>query len=163
MKEAGARVIETADVAELLGRWWFNYDEGHFDVLESLLTDDAHFTCRTDTGKTNYEDFVRADYRGRAAIMAWQTQHRLDSPYPLRHMGIDLHVTGRRGADATFSSYLFVTQIVTGRVSNLSTGIVTGAARLEAGRARLSALHVVLDSQDSVVFRMRAAGSPPDC
>jgi hypothetical protein len=147
--------MTTADVSELLGRWWFNYDEGQFDVLESLLTEDAHFTCRTDTGKTDYEDFVRADFRGRQAIMAWQTRHRLDSPYPLRHMGINVHVTGRRGDEATFSSYLFVTHIVAGRVTNLSTAIVTGAARLEAGRARLSVLHVVLDTQTSVVFRAR--------
>jgi SnoaL-like domain len=148
-------VIETAAVADLLGRWWLGYDEGHFDALASLLTDDAHFTCRTDTGKTDYEDVVRADYRGRQAIMAWQIQHRLDSPYPLRHMGINVHVTGRSGADATFSSYLFVTHIVAGRVSNLSTGIVTGSARLDAGAARLSGLHVVLDTQTSVPLRER--------
>jgi hypothetical protein len=148
-------VIGTTEVAELLGRWWLNYDEGHFDVLESLLTDDAHFTSRTDTGKTDYEDFVRADYRGRQAIMAWQTQHRLDSPYPLRHMGVNIHITGRRGDDATFSSYLFVTHIAAGRVTNLSTAIVTGSARLDAGLARLSSLHVVLDTRTSVVFRER--------
>jgi len=42
-------VIEPAAVADLLSKWWFNYDEGHFDVLRDLLTDDVHFTCRTDT------------------------------------------------------------------------------------------------------------------
>jgi hypothetical protein len=148
-------VIEISTLIELLGRWWFNYDEGRFEVLAPLLTDDAHFTCRTDTGKTNYEDFVRADYRGRDAIMAWQTQHRLDSPYPLRHMGQNVHITGRRGDETDFASYIFVTQIVGGAVSNLSTAIVTGSARLERGAARLSALHVALDTQNSVVFRER--------
>jgi hypothetical protein len=148
-------MIATAEVAELLGRWWLGYDEGRFDVLDSLLTEDAHFTCRTDTGKTDYEDFVRADHRGRPAIMAWQTRHRLDSPYPLRHMGVNVHVTGRRGDEAEFSSYLFVTHVVAGCVTNLSTALVTGSARLEAGRARLSALHVVLDTRDSVPFRER--------
>ena len=77
--------VDTAAVHELLGRWWFNYDEGNFDVLAQLLTDDAHFTCRTDTGTTDYEEFVRCDLRGRDEVMAWQTDHRSNSPYPLRH------------------------------------------------------------------------------
>ena len=42
-------MIEPADCTDLLGRWWFNYDEGNFDVLADLLTEDVHFTCRTDT------------------------------------------------------------------------------------------------------------------
>jgi hypothetical protein len=146
-------MLDIAHVAELLGRWWFNYDEGNFEVLSSLLTEDVHFTCRTDTGMTDYEDFVRADHRGRDAVLAWQTQHRLDSPYPLRHMGINVHVTGRDGDDVLFSSYLFVTQIVDGKVSNLSTAIVTGSARAEGSSARLSALHVALDTQSSVPLR----------
>jgi hypothetical protein len=148
-------MIDVGAVAGLLGQWWWNYDEGHFDVLKALLTEDAHFTCRTDTGTTDYEDFVRADYRGRDAVMAWQTEHRLDSPYPLRHMGVNVHLTGNDGDRASFGSYIFVTHLVDGQVTNLSTAIVTGDARLEDGALRLSALHVVLDTQSSVVFRTR--------
>jgi hypothetical protein len=155
MKEGTGPALGIADVAELLGRWWVEYDEGHFDALAALLTEDAHFTCRTDTGKTEYEQFVRADCRGREAVVGWQTRHRLDSPYPLRHMALNLHLTGRSQGDTRFRCYLFVTQIAGGRVSNLSTGIVTGAARVEAGMARLSALHVVLDTADSVALRQR--------
>ena len=55
--------IDIATVQELVGRWWLNYDEGEFDVLTGLLTDDVHFSCRTDTGMTDYEEFVRADIR----------------------------------------------------------------------------------------------------
>jgi len=150
-----AAMLRTAEIGDLLGRWWLNYDEGFFDVLESLLSEDAHFTCRTDTGETSYEDFVRADFSGRRAVMDWQTQHRLDSPYPLRHMGVNVHVTGQRGDDTLFASYLFVTHIVEARVTNLSTATVTGSARIEGGAPRLSALHVVLDTRSSVVFRER--------
>ena len=146
---------DSSAVVELLGRWWFEYDQGNFDALKSMLTDDAHFTCRTDTGTTDYEEFVRADHRGRDGIMAWQTEHRLDSPFPLRHMGVNVHVTDRNGDEANFSSYLLVTQIVEGQVANLSTAIVTGCARLEGESARLAGLHVVLDTQSSVVFRTR--------
>ena len=85
-------MIEPAQMQDLVARWWWNYDEGNFDVLASLLTEDAHFSCRTDSGTTDYEEFVRADVTGRDAVMAWQTDHRLNSPYPLRHNGSNVHV-----------------------------------------------------------------------
>ena len=147
-------MIDPSAVQDLVGRWWWNYDEGHFDVLRELLTDDAHFTCRTDSGTTDYEEFVRADYSGRDAVMAWQTDHRLHSPYPLRHNGTNVHVVDQAGDEATFASYLFVSQIV-GGVAPLSTAIVQGRVRAEAGSLRLAALHVVLDTTDSVVFADR--------
>jgi hypothetical protein len=154
-------MISFPDVQELLSRWWFNYDEGQFDVLASLLTDDAHFTVRTDTGHTDYEKFVNADVRGSSDVMAWQMEHRLDSPSPLRHHGTNVHLTGTDGADTFFSSYIFVTQIAGGLVSNLSTAIVTGSARSVAGSPKLSSLHVVLDTEPSRTLReVLAVGSP---
>ena len=148
-------MIEPAAVQDLVGRWWWNYDEGHFDVLAGLLTDDMHFSCRTDTGATEFEDFVRCDRTGRDDVMAWQTQHRIDSPYPLRHNGTNVHVLERRHDEATFSSYIVVTHIVEGAVANLSTGIVNGAVRSEGGTLRIARLEVVLDTQHSVPFRER--------
>ena len=146
--------IDGAAVHELLGRWWFNYDEGNFEVLAALLTDDAHFTCRTDTGTTDYEEFVRSDLSGRAEVMAWQTDHRINSPYPLRHNAANVHVVENHGDEATFASYIFVTQIVEG-VAPLSTGIVTGTVRLEHDGLRIAELNVVLDTMTSVVFSQR--------
>jgi hypothetical protein len=146
-------MIDVAAVNELVGRWWFNYDQGNFDVLETLLTDDVHFSCRTDSGNTTYEEFVRSDNRGRDAVMAWQREHRRDSPYPLRHMGLNVHLTGQRDDETTFSSYIFVTQIVDGSVSNLSTAIVNGAARPDGDGFRLSEVEVVLDTTSSVPLR----------
>jgi hypothetical protein len=147
-----------SEAQELIGRWWFNYDQGLFEELDSLLTEDMHFTVRTDTGKTDYEEFVNADIRGKADVMVWQAEHRLDSPSPLRHNGTNVHLTGTRGQDDLFTSYIFVTQIVEGQVSNLSTGIVTGSVRKEAGGLKLSSLHVVLDTESSRPLReIRAA------
>jgi hypothetical protein len=145
-------VIEPADLQDLVGRWWWCYDEGHFDVLASLLTEDAHFSCRTDTGTTDFEEFVRADIAGRDEIMRWQTTHRERSPYPLRHNGTNVHVVEQRGHEATFASYIFVTHIVDGQVSNLSTAIVNGAVRQEADALRICDLEVVLDTASSVLF-----------
>jgi hypothetical protein len=148
-------MIAASDVQDLIGRWWWNYDEGRFDVLAALLSPDAHFIARTDTGTTAYEAFVRCDVTGRDEVMAWQTDHRVNSPSPLRHNGTNVHVVEQRGDEATFASYIFVTQIVDGAVANLSSGIVTGAVRREEGTLRIARLEVVLDTRQSVLFSER--------
>jgi hypothetical protein len=147
-------VIEPAAVQDLVARWWWNYDEGNFDVLRTLLTDDVHFSCRTDSGTTDYEEFVRADYTGRDAVMVWQTDHRLNSPYPLRHNGTNVHITEQQADEARFSSYIFVSQIV-GGVSPLSTAIVHGRVRRDGDLLLLAELEVVLDTLDSKPFSER--------
>ncbi len=141
-------MIEPAEVQDLVARWWWNYDQGNFDVLTSLLTDDVHFSCRTDSGTTDYEEFVRADYSGRDAVMAWQTDHRLHSPSPLRHNGTNVHIVEQRDGEASFASYIFVSQIV-GGVSPLSTAIVNGRVRREDDSLLLTELEVVLDTIES--------------
>jgi len=141
-------MIQPAEVQDLVARWWWNYDEGNFDVLTSLLTDDVHFSCRTDSGTTDYEEFVRADYSGRDAVMAWQTDHRLHSPYPLRHNGTNVHIVEQRDGEAAFASYIFVSQIV-GGVAPLSTAIVNGRVRREDDSLLLAELEVVLDTMES--------------
>jgi hypothetical protein len=146
-------VIAPWEAQELISRWWFAYDQGLFDELNSLVSEDVHFTVRTDTGKTNFEDFVNADVRGKADVMRWQKEHRLDSPSPLRHNGTNVHLAGTRGEDALFQSYIFVTQMVEGQVSNLSSAVVTGSVRREAGELKISSLHVVLDTEPSRTLR----------
>ena len=56
-------MIDAASLHELIGRWWWDYDAGNFDAFPEFFTSDSHFTCRTDTGTTDYEEFVRADVR----------------------------------------------------------------------------------------------------
>lgn len=147
-------MIDIATVQELVSRWWFEYDQGNFEALESMLTDDARFSCRTSTGTTDYEAFVTFDDTGSDAVMRRQREHRLDSPYPLRHMGQNIHRTGERDdGTTTFSSYIFVTQITDAGVSSLSTAIVTGAVRDTPDGPRICEQHVVLDTSPSVVLR----------
>ena len=144
--------MDRGELQDLIGRLWWNYDEGNFDVLASLLSDDVHFTCRTDTGTTEWEEFVRADVRGRDAVMAWQTDHRVNSPYPLRHNGTNVHVVDDAGDRARFASYIFVTQMVQGAPAPLPSGIVNGAVVEAGGTLRISEMHVILDTMDSDVF-----------
>ena len=122
-------MIDEASAQALLGSWWYNYDEGNFAALKELLTDDVRFTCRTDTGATDYEDFVRADVSGRDGVIAWNTRHRHGSPYPLRHNATNVHLVEHRGSEASFVSYIFVTHITEAGVTNLSSGHCTGAVR----------------------------------
>jgi len=145
-------LIEAADVQNLLMSWWFDYDQGNFDAWPDYFTSDAHFSCRTDTGQTDYEEFVRADVKGRDEVLAWQIDHRKNSPYPLRHNGTNIHVTSSTTDSAEYRSYIWVTQIVGGTPSPLSTAIVLGSVRVEDGRLRLADLRVILDTADSDVF-----------
>jgi hypothetical protein len=147
------RTITAADVQELLSRWWFNYDTGALDALPELLTADTALRVRTDSGTTDYEDFVRAEVDGRDAVMAWQTQHRLDSPYPLRHNGTNVHLTGSDGPDVLFASYIYVTHVEGVLPVGVSSAVVTGAVRVEDDALRISRMEVVLDMTPSVTYR----------
>ncbi len=145
--------ITLADVQDLLARWWFNYDNGTFDVLPGLLTDDTELRVRTDSGTTDYEDFIRADVTGRDDVMAWQRQHRLDSPYPLRHNGTNIHLVGTDGEDVLFASYLHVTQVESVLPVGVSSAIVTGSVRRVDGKVQLASMDVTLDMTASVPYR----------
>jgi len=145
-------VIDPAALANLLGKWWFNYDEGNFDVLTTLLTDDVHFTCRTDTDTVAWAEFARADARGRDTVMAWQTEHRRNSPYPLRHNGTNVHIVEQHGNVASFASYISVSQVANEMPVPLPGGVVRGVVRREHDELRIAELHVVLDTMTSDVF-----------
>lgn len=145
-------MIEPAALMDLMGRWWFCYDEGDFESLEAMLTEDAHFTVRTDTDTVVWAEFAKADVAGRDAVMAWQVDHRRNSPYPLRHHGTNVHVVEDRGDEASFASYIHVTHVVDEMPAAIPGGVVRGVVRREAGTLRLAALDVVLDTMASDLF-----------
>src|SRR5690349_12420301 len=145
-------MIGPADLQDVLGAWWFNYDEGNFDALRGLLTSDVEFSVRTDTDRVAWAEFARGHAQGRDQVMEWQIQHRRDSPYPLRHHGTNVHIVDRTNGDVAFASYIHVTHIVEEMPAGIPGGIVTGAVREEDGRVRIAALHVVLDTETSKTF-----------
>jgi hypothetical protein len=155
MREKGSERVATLDVGavqNLIAGWWFEYDQGNFDVWNRYFTADAHFSCRSDSGLTAFEEFVSAEITGRDEVLAWQIDHRRQSPYPLRHNATNVHVTSVGNDEVDFRSYLFVTQIVGGAVSNLASGLCVGSVRQEEGSARIADLRVILDFTDSVLF-----------
>ncbi|HUS60615.1 MAG TPA: nuclear transport factor 2 family protein [Acidimicrobiales bacterium] len=145
-------MIDSASVQNLIAGWWFDYDQGNFAAWPAYFTTDARFTCQSDSGKTDFEEFVTADVAGRRALLAWQEDHRRHSPYPLRHNGTNIHVASSDGSEARFRSYIFVTQIVDGSVSNLSSGLCLGTVREEDGALRIAELRIILDFTDSALF-----------
>jgi hypothetical protein len=149
--------VDPTAARQLLARWWCAYDAGRFDELRTLLTDDVHFACRTDTGTTSFEEFVRADSRGRDEVMHWQTEHRLDSPYPLRHHATNFYLTDTNtdpgGGDQGFRHYLVVTQVQAVSPVFVPGGVVEGAVRAEGDGLRIAELIVILDTMDSVPLR----------
>ncbi|OLL18701.1 MULTISPECIES: nuclear transport factor 2 family protein [unclassified Rhodococcus (in: high G+C Gram-positive bacteria)] len=152
--------IDPGDVAALVAGWWFHYDEWNPGALRALMTEDIAFSCASDTGTTDYEDFIRADLRGADDVMAWKEDHRANSPYPLRHNGTNVFVTGTGDGEVTFCSYIFVTKIVEGKPHNVSSGIVRGAVRATDAGLAFSRVDVVLDTQDSVRYADHPAHTP---
>jgi SnoaL-like domain len=136
---------------ELIHRYWLNYDEGNMEVLESLLTEDAHLFSRTDTGTHPYEHFIASDGRGAEAV-AWMKEHRRNSPYPLRHNATNIHVVAERGHELDLESYLFVTQIIERAPSALSSGIVRFTLVQTDDGYLISEQETVLDSITSAPF-----------
>jgi hypothetical protein len=153
-------VVELPAVQNLVASWWFDYDQGDFDVWPAYFAPDAHFSCRSDSGQTEFEEFIRADVTGIDDLVAWQVEHRTNSPYPLRHNCTNVHLAAARAAGADFRSYLFVTQVVGGAVGNLASGICAGTVREHAGALRFADLRVVLDFTDSVTFGAAARHQP---
>lgn len=145
-------MTDLAAVQNLVASWWFDYDQGNFDVWPGYFTGDAHFTCRSDSGATEFEEFVSADVRGRDDLLAWQIDHRKNSPYPLRHNGTNVHITTSSGEETQFRSYIFVTQIVGGAVSNVASGLCLGTVREEDGILKIAQLRVILDFTESELF-----------
>ncbi|MFD9194932.1 nuclear transport factor 2 family protein [Streptomyces phaeochromogenes] len=136
-------------IHELLHRWWYSYDEGLFDVWPELFTEDAWFTSRTDRGDHPHEAYIASDNRGRDKVLAWQREHRVTSPYPLRHNATNVHVDSEAGEDVSVTSYIDVTHIVNGLPAALASGVVRAVARRDDGTYRFAAVHVVLDTVDS--------------
>jgi hypothetical protein len=147
---------DLATITAFVNRYWFHYDEGHLDVLRTFLADDCRLRSRTELGMHPHEAFIASDNVGVAAAIAWTADHRAHSPYPLRHMALNVWVREERGNEVDVESYLFVTQVVDNKPSPLSSGVVHWTLRRgadeDASGYRVVHKDVVLDSIPSAEF-----------
>lgn len=144
--------ISLSELQEFVAEFWYHYDEGHYDELAARFADNIHYASHSDTGTSEFEEFVRADLHGRDETVAWLTEHRNGSPYPLRHNGTNIFRTGSDGAVTTFRSYIFVTQVTNGVPFAVSSGIVDGGVMRGPSGLLLTSMTVILDTRESAPF-----------
>jgi hypothetical protein len=142
--------IALSELQELVAGFWYHYDAAHYDELAARYAEDVHYLTRSDSGASPFEELMSPELHGRQAVMDWLSEHRRQSPYPLRHYATNVHRTGVDG-DVTYARfYIFVNQIANFVPFAVSSGVVDVGVRREASGLKFTKMDVVLDTQNSV-------------
>jgi len=96
---------------------------------------------------------------GRDAVVEWLSEHRKQSPYPLRHHATNVHRTGTDSDVTRARFYILVNQIANFVPFAVSSGVVNVGVRREATGLVFTEMDVVLDATNSVLLSEIAAGS----
>ena len=151
--------ITLPELQEFIGSFWYHYDEAHYDELAACYAEDVHYLTRSDSGASPFEELMSPELHGRDAVMEWLSEHRKQSPYPLRHHATNVHRTGTDGDVTRARFYILVNQIANFVPFAVSSGIVNVGVRREATGLVFTEMDVVLDATDSVLLSELAAGS----
>jgi len=151
--------ITLSELQEFIAGFWYHYDEAHYDELAARYAEDVHYATRSDTGASPFEELMSPELQDRDAVIRWLSEHRKQSPYPLRHHATNVHRTGTEGGVTHARFYIFVNQIVDFVPFAVSSGVVNVSVRREASGLVFSAMDVVLDTQNSVLLSELAADS----
>lgn len=151
--------VTLSEVQEFIGSFWFHYDEAHYDELAASYAEDVHYLTRSDSGASPFEDLMSPELHGRAAVMEWMSDHRKQSPYPLRHHATNVHRTGTDGDVTRARFYILVNQIANFVPFAVSSGVVNVGVRREGTGLVFTEMEVVLDATDSVLLSELAANS----
>lgn len=147
-----SNAITLSEIQEFIARFWYHYDQGLFDVLETFLADEVEYLSRSDSGNCPFEELLAAELHGKAETLAWLRRHRDENPYPLRHHATNLFRTGVDGEVTTVRFYLYVNQVTNNVPFDVSSGVVDAGIRREGDGLVLTSLKVVLDAEDSIPF-----------
>jgi hypothetical protein len=151
--------ITLPELQEFIGSFWYHYDEAHYDELAASYAEDVHYSTRSDSGASPFEDLMSPELHGRDAVMEWLSDHRRQSPYPLRHHATNVHRTGTDG-DVTYARfYILVNQIANFVPFAVSSGVVNVGARRAATGLVFTEMDVVLDATNSVLLSEISADS----
>jgi hypothetical protein len=151
--------ITLPELQEFIAGFWYHYDEAHFDQLALRYAEDVRYLTRSDSGASPFEELMSPELHGRDAVMEWLSEHRKQSPYPLRHHATNVHRTGTTGDITRARFYIFVNQIADFVPFAVSSGVVHVSVRRDAGNLVLTEMEVVLDTQNSVLLCELTAGS----
>lgn len=151
--------ITLPELQEFIAGFWYHYDEAHYDELAARYADEVRYVSRSDSGASPFEELMSPELRGRDAVMAWLSEHREQSPYPLRHHATNVHRTGSDGAVTRARFYLFVNQIANFVPFAVSSGVAEVGVRRGTTGLEFTEMDVVLDTTNSVSLSDLHAGS----
>ena len=151
--------IALSELQEFIASFWYHYDEAHYDELAASYAEDVHYVTRSDSGASPFEELMSPELHGRGEVMEWLSDHRKQSPYPLRHHATNVHRTGTDGEVTHARFYIFVNQIANFVPFAVSSGVVHVGVRRATDGLMFTKMTVVLDTRNSVLLSELAAGS----
>src|SRR6185312_7188645 len=151
--------ITLPDLQEFIAGFWYHYDEAHYDELAARCAEDVHYISRSDSGASPFEELMSPRLHGRDAVMEWLSEHRKQSPYPLRHHATTVHRTGADGDVTHVRFYLFVNQIANFVPFAVSSGVAEVGVRRGNDGLEFTRMEVILDTTNSVLLSELAADS----
>jgi hypothetical protein len=152
--------VTLSELQEFIAGFWYHYDEAHYDELAARYAQDVHCVSRSDSGASPFEELMSPELRGRDAVIDWLSEHRKQSPFPLRHHTTNVHRTGTEGDITRARFYIFVNQIANFVPFAVSSGVVNVAVRRGADNGlEFTEMDVVLDTTNSVLLAEVTADS----
>lgn len=144
--------ITLPELQEFIASFWYHYDEADYGALAASYAEDVRYLTRSDSGASPFEELMSPELAGRDAVMEWLTDHRKQSPYPLRHHATNLHRTGVDGGVTRARFYIFVNQIANFVPFAVSSGVVNVGVRRGTDGLEFTEMDVILDATDSVLL-----------
>ncbi len=142
--------VTPSELQEFIAGFWYHYDEAHYDELGTRYADNVRHVTRSDSGASPFEELMSPQLHGRDAVMQWLSDHREQSPYPLRHHATNVHRTGTDGEVTRARFYIFVNQIANFVPFAVSSGVANVGVRRGAHGLEFTEMDVVLDTTNSV-------------
>lgn len=154
-----AHDITLPELQEFIAGFWYHYDEAHYDEMAASYAENVRYLTRSDSGASPFEELMSPELHGRDEVMEWLSEHRKQSPYPLRHHATNVHRTGSDGDATRARFYIFVNQIANFVPFAVSSGVVNVGVRRGADGLQFTEMDVVLDATNSVPLAELAADS----
>jgi hypothetical protein len=144
--------ITLSELQEFIAGFWYHYDEAHYAELAARYAEDVHYVSRSDSGSSPFEELMSPVLRGRDAAIQWLSDHRQQSPYPLRHHATNVHRTGTEAEVTHARFYIFVNQIANFVPFAVSSGVAEVGVRRGANGLEFTKMDVILDTTNSVLL-----------
>jgi hypothetical protein len=142
--------ITLPELQEVIASFWYHYDEADYDALAASYAEDVRYLTRSDSGASPFEELMSPELTGRDAVLEWLSEHREQSPYPLRHHATNVHRTGSDGDVTRARFYIFVNQIANFVPFAVSSGVVNVGVRRVTDGLQFTEMDVILDATNSV-------------